>query len=75
MGTHLCQLVGRLERSKVDALKDLLVQLLRLGRVKGQAQQDERVRQTLQRQGEACQGLLFINLQSLTEGIGQDRAI
>ena len=43
----LGELAGGPEAGVVDGLEDLLVQLLRLGAVEGQAQQDERVRQPL----------------------------
>ena len=38
---------AHLQRRKVDGLKDLLVELLRLVAVKGQAQQQERVSEAL----------------------------
>ena len=45
---HGRQAGGLLQGGKVDGLEDLPVQLLRLRAVKGQAQQDEGVRQALQ---------------------------
>ena len=41
------QLAGGLEGRKVDGLEDVAVQLAGLGRVKGQAEEDERVGQSL----------------------------
>jgi hypothetical protein len=41
------QLAGGLQARVVDRLEDLLVELLRLGRVEGQAQEDEGVGQAL----------------------------
>ena len=45
---HLGQLHGGAQRRKVDRLEDLAVELRGLGRVEGQAQQQEGVGQALQ---------------------------